>query len=223
MHDPDAPAGDFVHWVMFNIPATLGHLPEGRSIEAISRVGSCKAVTANRVGYDGRCFRLVSCRCVFDLFALDEPLRLHSGATRDDLMIAIQGSRARRGRARVQLTAAVISAAQSSRSPACTRTRAENRGYASRQAWTLVGLRGRASPWPVRRRATPRSGTADLRSARSGNRRRRWDFSHQCRAEQDSLRSNDRGPAGRGARARGYPRTRRRPDSNESVPCTRVW
>jgi Raf kinase inhibitor-like YbhB/YbcL family protein len=93
MHDPDAPAGDFVHWVMFNIPATLGHLPEGaqhRGDFADGIVQGCNSL--NRVGYDGPMLPPGKAhRCVFDLFALDEPLRLHSGATRDDLMIAIQG------------------------------------------------------------------------------------------------------------------------------------
>src|SRR5271156_4880924 len=27
--DPDAPSGDFVHWVIFNLPATLNQLPKG--------------------------------------------------------------------------------------------------------------------------------------------------------------------------------------------------
>jgi len=31
VHDPDAPAGDFVHWIAYDIPAAFSGLPEGAS------------------------------------------------------------------------------------------------------------------------------------------------------------------------------------------------
>ena len=29
MHDPDAPAGDFTHWLLYDIPASVLRIPEG--------------------------------------------------------------------------------------------------------------------------------------------------------------------------------------------------
>lgn len=93
MHDPDAPGGDFVHWVMFNIPVALGHVPAGEEHRGDFAEGIVQGRNSyDRVGYDGPLPPPGKThRYVFDLYALDEPLRLHSGATREDLTTAIQG------------------------------------------------------------------------------------------------------------------------------------
>jgi len=93
MHDPDVLEGDFVHWLMFNIPAALGHLPAGAQHRGDFSDGMLQGCNSfDRVGYDGPTPLPGKVhRYVFDLFALDEPLRLHSGSTRDDVVIAIQG------------------------------------------------------------------------------------------------------------------------------------
>lgn len=56
--DPDAPPGPWVHWVLFNIPATLQRLPAGLERAAQlpngARHGRCWGVsTFQRLGYQG--------------------------------------------------------------------------------------------------------------------------------------------------------------------------
>ena len=54
--DPDAPSGDFVHWVVFNIPPKLNGLPEAISTENITNIGALQGVTGyGRKGYNGPC------------------------------------------------------------------------------------------------------------------------------------------------------------------------
>jgi len=39
MYDPDAPMGTFIHWVIYNIPASVRSIPEGVQKEAESLPG----------------------------------------------------------------------------------------------------------------------------------------------------------------------------------------
>src|SRR5207248_6808791 len=50
--DPDAPKGDFVHWVLFNIPSSVHDLPEGGSLAAGTAMGTNDQ---GKVGYAGPC------------------------------------------------------------------------------------------------------------------------------------------------------------------------
>lgn len=56
MDDPDAPMGTFVHWVIYNLNATLTGLSEGMSTEAqVSGIGTQGLNSARKAGYTGPC------------------------------------------------------------------------------------------------------------------------------------------------------------------------
>jgi Raf kinase inhibitor-like YbhB/YbcL family protein len=92
VEDPDAPSGTFVHWVIYNIPANSRDLPEDGASEANLPEGSQNgANSARRTGYMGPCPPSGTHRYVFRLYALDTTLNLNAGATKDQLLKAMQG------------------------------------------------------------------------------------------------------------------------------------
>jgi Raf kinase inhibitor-like YbhB/YbcL family protein len=85
--DPDAPAGTWHHWVLFNLPATTRSLPEG--VEGLGVDGSN---SWNRAGYGGPCPPGGAAhRYEFALYALDTTLDLKAGAPKGDVEKAIEG------------------------------------------------------------------------------------------------------------------------------------
>lgn len=96
LDDPDAPAGLWVHWVLFDIPADVHELPAGlpRSpiLENGSRHGSCWGVTSfSRTGYQGPMPPPgPPHRYRFTLSALDRKLALPAGATATEVRSAME-------------------------------------------------------------------------------------------------------------------------------------
>ena len=92
MDDPDAPSGTFVHWVIYNIPASAKGLPESVSGAATLPDGSLQGSnSAGRTGYTAPCPPSGTHRYFFKLYALDSVLDLASGASKDALLKAMQG------------------------------------------------------------------------------------------------------------------------------------
>jgi Raf kinase inhibitor-like YbhB/YbcL family protein len=91
--DPDAPVGTWVHWVLFNLPATTRELPEGVSKkEEVEGGGLQGANDFRRTGYGGPCPPPgPSHRYFFKLYALDSQLSLKSDATKRDVEKAMEG------------------------------------------------------------------------------------------------------------------------------------
>lgn len=90
--DPDAPAGIWVHWVLFDLPANVNTLPEKVSRqEEIAGLGKNGKNTSGRYGYDGPCPPGGTHRYYFKLFALDTMLNLKAGVTKEDLLKAMKG------------------------------------------------------------------------------------------------------------------------------------
>ena len=95
LDDPDAPAGLWVHWVLFDIPADAHELPAGlpRSpiLENGSRHGSCWGVTSfSRMGYHGPMPPPgPPHRYRFTLTAVDRKLALPAGATAAEVRAAM--------------------------------------------------------------------------------------------------------------------------------------
>lgn len=90
--DPDAPHGTFVHWVVYNIPATKMGMPAGVSKEQTLADGSMQGMTSfGRVGFGGPCPPSGEHRYFFKLYALDTMLDLSVGASKEQLLAAMQG------------------------------------------------------------------------------------------------------------------------------------
>ncbi len=90
--DPDAPSGTFVHWVLYNIPANVTQLPAGITTEQTLDNGAIQGKNgAGKFGYTGPCPPSGTHRYYFKVYALDSTLNLQPGATKDELLKAMQG------------------------------------------------------------------------------------------------------------------------------------
>ena len=91
--DPDAPGGDWVHWVLFNLPPDTQKLDEGVPAKENLPNGAIQGTTDyGHSGYDGPCPPgKRPHRYFFKVFALDAKLTLDSSATKADLLAAMKG------------------------------------------------------------------------------------------------------------------------------------
>jgi Raf kinase inhibitor-like YbhB/YbcL family protein len=91
--DPDAPRGTFTHWVVFKLPAESRELSEAIPKEATLPNGTVQGTNGfGEVGYGGPSPPAGKPhRYFFKLFALDRPLELQPGATKDQLLAAARG------------------------------------------------------------------------------------------------------------------------------------
>jgi Raf kinase inhibitor-like YbhB/YbcL family protein len=89
--DPDAPAGTWVHWVLYDLPAGTADLPEGLSKAASLPNGARQGINDfRRTGYGGPCPPPGKPhRYFFKLYALDAPIGLKSGATKKEVESAM--------------------------------------------------------------------------------------------------------------------------------------
>lgn len=90
--DPDAPRGTWVHWVVYDLPPTLRHLPEAVPLHSRLASGGTHGINDFRKsGYGGPCPPGGTHRYVFKLYALDTLLNLPPGATKAQVEKAMQG------------------------------------------------------------------------------------------------------------------------------------
>lgn len=68
--DPDSPSGNWIHWLLFNIPPNTRQIPEN------STLGQQGINTFGNLGYGGPCPGSGRHRYVFTLYALDTNLTL---------------------------------------------------------------------------------------------------------------------------------------------------
>ncbi len=89
--DPDAPMGTWVHWVLFNLPADIIELREnvqpGRELERGAKQGMNDF---RKIGYGGPCPPGGTHRYYFKLYALDTEINLEAGATKSELLEAME-------------------------------------------------------------------------------------------------------------------------------------
>ena len=93
MDDPDAPAGTWVHWVLWNVSAKAHSLPQAEPTREQLEDGTRQGKNSfGKIGYNGPCPPGGQThRYFFRLYALDTKLSLAAGATRDQLDVAMQG------------------------------------------------------------------------------------------------------------------------------------
>lgn len=91
--DPDAPAGTWVHWVVFNMAPAVSSLSEGASLPGgQDSFGIAGTNSFRQSGYGGPCPpKGKPHRYFFKLYALDSTLGLKSGAAKADVEKAMQG------------------------------------------------------------------------------------------------------------------------------------
>ena len=89
--DPDAPAGTWVHWVLFNLPPALRELPEGSKAANLPQGAHEGTNDFGRFGYGGPCPpRGPAHRYYFTLYAVDTTLALGRGARLHELNRAME-------------------------------------------------------------------------------------------------------------------------------------
>jgi len=92
MDDPDAPGGTWVHWVVYNIPASRAGLSEGFPAEREMSDGLRQGTNSGRgLGFAGPCPPTGTHRYYLKLFALDQALELSPGGSAADLTAAMEG------------------------------------------------------------------------------------------------------------------------------------
>lgn len=91
--DPDAPGGTWVHWVIYNLPASVSELREGLPRTDVVSIGGRQGTNDfSRLGYGGPCPpRGAPHRYYFRIYALDIDLQLQAGSTRSDVVRAMEG------------------------------------------------------------------------------------------------------------------------------------
>jgi Raf kinase inhibitor-like YbhB/YbcL family protein len=84
--DPDAPMGRWVHWIVFNIPATVTHFEQGKAAGGMQATNSW-----GKKNYGGPCPPNGTHRYFFKLYALDTMLDLTSVADVSAVEKAMEG------------------------------------------------------------------------------------------------------------------------------------
>ncbi len=90
--DPDAPSGDWVHWLVYDLPPSVTQLPAGiPGGGKLSGGGSHGRTDFGALGYGGPCPPRGAHRYFFKVYALDVMLHLKPGVTKKELLKAMQG------------------------------------------------------------------------------------------------------------------------------------
>jgi Raf kinase inhibitor-like YbhB/YbcL family protein len=91
--DPDAPVGNWVHWVLYDIPPGTAELPEGVPTDD-TVLGSARQGRNDfrKLGYGGPAPPPGKVhRYIFTLYAVDKPTGLGAGARKPQVLAAIEG------------------------------------------------------------------------------------------------------------------------------------
>lgn len=85
--DPDAPGKTWVHWVVFNIPPETGEIDE----DTVPDDAILGRTDFGNKSYGGPCPPSGTHRYFFKLYALDAMLDLDSGASKQEVLDAMNG------------------------------------------------------------------------------------------------------------------------------------
>jgi Raf kinase inhibitor-like YbhB/YbcL family protein len=89
--DPAAPKRTYVHWVLYDLPATAGVLPEGAVASALPPGTREGTNDWGRTGYGGPCPPIGRHRYFHKLYALDVTLGARGALRKTDLEKALEG------------------------------------------------------------------------------------------------------------------------------------
>lgn len=78
--DPDAPAGTWVHWLVFNIPPQVSYIAEDQPPQGVLGINSW-----GETKYNGPCPPVGQHRYFFKLYILDVVLNLPKGASKHEV------------------------------------------------------------------------------------------------------------------------------------------
>jgi len=84
--DPDAPAGTWVHWIVFNIDPAVSEISQDNQPQANFGINDY-----NQLEYGAPCPPSGTHRYFFKLYALDTKLDLQNGASVNEIVTAMQG------------------------------------------------------------------------------------------------------------------------------------
>jgi Raf kinase inhibitor-like YbhB/YbcL family protein len=84
--DPDAPAGTWDHWIIFNIPKLTTHFPE--HLTKLPQGALAGKNSWDKTNYGGPCPPSGQHRYVFTLYALNAALTLPVGASKAQIEVA---------------------------------------------------------------------------------------------------------------------------------------
>ncbi len=90
--DPDAPAGDWVHWVLYDLPPTVDMVPA--DLPPVGKLANAEKQGTNdfgKLGYGGPCPPAGVHRYFFKVYALDRMLGSEAGLKKKDLLRAMEG------------------------------------------------------------------------------------------------------------------------------------
>ena len=88
--DPDAPGGTWVHWVLYNLPAdNIGLVENLPPLRILRPAGFRARMISARLVTGGPCPPSGTHRYFFRIYALDSELPLKAGATKAELMKAM--------------------------------------------------------------------------------------------------------------------------------------
>jgi len=90
--DPDAPGKTWVHWVLYDLPASTTSLPE--AVPATDKPptgGKHGKNDFGKPGFGGPCPPSGTHRYFFKLYAVDSETSLNPGASKDQVLKAIEG------------------------------------------------------------------------------------------------------------------------------------
>jgi len=91
VNDPDAPGGNFIHWVIYDLPASTRSLPEGVAQGSDAAGGRQGTNSFGKTGYNGPCPPPGNAhRYFFRLWALDSTFDLQK-ATAQELESSMRG------------------------------------------------------------------------------------------------------------------------------------
>jgi Raf kinase inhibitor-like YbhB/YbcL family protein len=92
MDDPDAPGGVFTHWVLFNLPPDILELAEDIPNKSELESGALQGKNGmGRTGYFGPCPPGGTHHYRFTLYALDKPIDLAAGVSKERVLETMEG------------------------------------------------------------------------------------------------------------------------------------